>query len=673
MTKKFTIITFIGLLPLLTTAQWNGNPSVAGNPVCTAPTNEEDKISITDGRNGSIVVFSSRANTSTSESVIYVQRITSNGFVAWSFADNPKAITATGQNYLQDVIADGAGGAFIAWESAEEVFIQHINSSGNITWADNGINVSNNTAREHSFARLCLDGSGGIIVTWSSEIYDNVNEVYTYLQVFAQRYNSTGVAQWAAGGVQLSTAAGFRYFSEIVTDGAGGAIIFFIDTRNSTYLPGADEEFPNIDIYAQRISAAGNRLWTDNGADICTETNIQHIEPQRKKRYAVSDGAGGAIVVFEDYRTSNAGTSDLYTQRINSSGTKQWTAAGVFVCVASDYQSVINVVSNGAQGIVVAWHDERSSNERIYAQQVNASGTTLWTTNGVLLSGATNSANYNGHFQPDGLGNYIATWHTNYKPELIKAQKLDATGVVQWTTGGVSVYTNPNSYLSFDPPPNAEVVISENGKAIVTWNENRGGASQTDIYARKLEPNGTLPITLIDFSATSTQGNVLLKWTTANEQNTLDFEIERGSDNIQFTYLGKVDAAGSSSVNKSYQFVDKASLTGTAYYRLKQRDKDGAFTYSPVRIVVFNTGNSLLKLLGNPVYNQAVLQYVSSHSHTAQVRVIDQSGKIVFIKQISIEAGANQIRFATSHLPKGIYEVELVSTKEFQKLRMLKK
>ena len=85
----------------------------------------------------------------------------------------------------------------------------------------------------------------------------------------------------------------------------------------------------------------------------------------------VSDGAGGAIVTWLDLR--NGTHMDIYSQRVDASGVVQWTADGVALCTASDSQADHAIVSDGAGGAIVVWRDRRSGWDEIYAQRVNAS------------------------------------------------------------------------------------------------------------------------------------------------------------------------------------------------------------------------------------------------------------------------------------------------------------
>ena len=83
------------------------------------------------------------------------------------------------------------------------------------------------------------------------------------------------------------------------------------------------------DIMAQRIDASGTVLWTSNGAPVCTASSLQNT-PQ-----LVSDGAGGAIISWEDWRSY--GQPDIYAQRISFNGFTNWTFNGVAICTEPNF------------------------------------------------------------------------------------------------------------------------------------------------------------------------------------------------------------------------------------------------------------------------------------------------------------------------------------------------
>jgi hypothetical protein len=91
-----------------------------------------------------------------------------------------------------------------------------------------------------------------------------------------------------------------------------------------------------------------------------------------------------------------------------------------------------------------------------------------------------------------------------------------------------------------------------------------------------------LPVTLTSFGAQNASTGAQLSWTTASEQNSARFEVQRSLDGASFATVGSVAAAGTSLGARGYQYLDAAAPAGTSYYRLRQVDVDGTSAYSPV-------------------------------------------------------------------------------------------
>jgi hypothetical protein len=116
--------------------------------------------------------------------------------------------------------------------------------------------------------------------------------------------------QWTTDGVPVSTAAFSQYGPQITSDNKGGAIITWYDyrnydTKNSGVLQG-------VDTFAQRISDEGTALWTADGEAIST-ADLHQMYPK-----IVSDGSGGAVIIWEDERSGTA--VDIYAQGISTCG-----------------------------------------------------------------------------------------------------------------------------------------------------------------------------------------------------------------------------------------------------------------------------------------------------------------------------------------------------------------
>lgn len=109
-----------------------------------------------------------------------------------------------------------------------------------------------------------------------------------------------------------------------------------------------------------------------------------------------------------------------------------------------------------------------------------------------------------------------------------------------------------------------------------------------------------LPITLVHFAGTVVDKKVELKWTTASEINNSFFSVERSSDAINWIAQSQVQGAGNSSSLCHYSTSDLNPLAGTSFYRLKQVDFDGRFTYSFLVVIKLNLDAFAFILYPNP-------------------------------------------------------------------------
>jgi len=368
---------------------------------------------------------------------IYSQKPNSNGVNQWT-ANGTAISRASGDHKSPQIVSDGAGGAIITWEESN-IYAQKINSNGEIQWDLNGNAICTESGTQ-KYPQLVNDGVNGTIITW----LDNRDGEY---DIYAQKVNSSGIIQWTANGTVICKANGNQEIPKIVSDGAGGAIITWQDSRNGEY-----------DIYAQKVNSSGEVQWTVNGTTICT-ANGDQLVPQ-----IVSDGAGGAIISWQDIRD---GDYDIYAQKVNSNGDIQWTVNGTVICTANGHQLVPRLIGDGANGTIISWQDIRDGDYDIYAQKVNSSGDIQWTVNGTAICTA-NGDQLVPRLIGDGAGGAIITWQDSIDgADDIYAQKVNSNGVKQWTTYGKAICTANGDQLV------PQLVSDGAGGAIITWDDNR--------------------------------------------------------------------------------------------------------------------------------------------------------------------------------------------------------
>ncbi len=177
-----------------------------------------------------------------------------------------------------------------------------------------------------------------------------------------------------------------------------------------------------------------------------------------------------------------------------------------------------------------------------------------------------------------------------------------------------------------------------------------------------------LPIQLAAFTGDVVEGDVLLRWTTLSETNNKSFSIERSSDGTHFMNVGEVTGAGTTRQKKTYSYEDSFAPYGVLYYRLKQADFDGAYSYSDViRVEIADAGTELIAS-PNPLGDREPMTLRIRHTEmvdmtTVKVHVYDIMGREVPVAVLESEAGKLRIQFAEGH--PGVY-ILTASSKQLQ-------
>jgi glucuronoarabinoxylan endo-1,4-beta-xylanase len=176
------------------------------------------------------------------------------------------------------------------------------------------------------------------------------------------------------------------------------------------------------------------------------------------------------------------------------------------------------------------------------------------------------------------------------------------------------------------------------------------GAEQTTALSLPVILDAVLPVTVSIFTAKANGKNVLLDWETRTEINNSGFAVERSADGSNFGQIGFVKANGNSNAHILYHFTDQSPMKGHNFYRLKQIDINGKFSYSNVKLVKFGA-DPIVTLYPNPVKNELRIDGNGEKLNGTMV-VLDAVGRVVL--QSNINAAEMQ-RIDVSSLAKGIY------------------
>jgi len=189
-----------------------------------------------------------------------------------------------------------------------------------------------------------------------------------------------------------------------------------------------------------------------------------------------------------------------------------------------------------------------------------------------------------------------------------------------------------------------------------------------------------VPVEMLTFTASARNSSIQLLWATASETNNQGFEIQRSiNDNDNFVTVGFVNGNGSSTEINYYSFTDDPQLIGTnqIYYRLKQVDYDGTFSYSDVVSVSYDVPAEFVlnQNYPNPFNPSTTISYFVPKESFVSIKVYDFIGREVTTLVNEIKAtGSYEISFDASNLPSGTYLCTMTSSgySETTKMVLLK-
>lgn len=180
-------------------------------------------------------------------------------------------------------------------------------------------------------------------------------------------------------------------------------------------------------------------------------------------------------------------------------------------------------------------------------------------------------------------------------------------------------------------------------------------------------PTTVLPIELLSFTGYNDRAVNVLNWVTSSEVNSLKFEIEKSLDGSTFEYIGEVMAAGNSTAQLDYSFIDEYPQLGDNYYRLKMIDKDGKFKYSELINIRVKEDNSvvkdgIVKIYPNPTNGMLNVQYQASSEKTLDLSVFDVTGRTVLNRPENVKRGMNIIQINAHQFSKAMYILNLLDS-----------
>ncbi len=326
-----------------------------------------------------------------------------------------------------------------------------------------------NTAGDQAVPKIAAGGDGSTWTAW----FDNRGGSYA---VYAQKLDANGLEAFAHNGLLVSANPQSSSLVDwgICSDGAGGCVLVFTDTR-----AGSD-----LDVYAYRIDGAGTFLWGANGLTLSNNPDFE----SNPKVALLSDGAFGVTWG----RQPSPGPGAIHVQRISAAGVPQFAGDGLqIVGPGTEKPGFSTIAAADAGGCIVGYVRDIAtfaSSRHLRAQKFDAAGNALW--NGGAPLAIYDASVLPIAYQPivlgDGAGGGVFAWHSSVGLYDCWIQRVTAGGTEVHAHNGVQVSTQA-SVQKLDP----SIAIVTGGDVVVAFNKRNGAQNQWATCVQRIDGTGT--------------------------------------------------------------------------------------------------------------------------------------------------------------------------------------
>jgi hypothetical protein len=256
--------------------------------------------------------------------------------------------------------------------------------------------------------------------------------------------------------------------------------------------------------------------------------------------------------------------------------------------------------------------------------------------------------------------------------------KFDSLTVARWNGSAwedANCYSScPSDWLSSQPERTYSGSAAAFGAGTIRSN-TVSSFSPFTLGSIGVYSENPLPVELTTFTVKLVQKTSVVKWTTASEINNNFFTVERSKNGIDFSSLMNVNSRavnGNSTLPLYYDAKDNAPYAGVSYYRLKQTDFDGRYSYSNV-VAINNIEEGTLSVYPNPVKDEVnVLVPEISLTGNARLEIYDVAGKQIRAQAENLSEGITELHFNTSDLSSGVYFISLKTDTQIFNQRIIK-
>jgi len=397
---------------------------------------------------------------------LYAQKLDNGGNLKWQ--ENGIQVGYIPYSIVSDafdVVGDGGSGVIITWmdkndQNLPRIYAQRIDGNGNFVWGENGILISTNTP---DFAgadrpRVIVGADNMPIFLWEDLIGPTRGMI--------KKLDENGNELWNK---QIGRISG-RLTPEISADNNGGAVLVLKEKSILT---------PYYTLWVRRIDLNGQFTWAPNGVEL--SDSLSGIS----RDFFIGNFDNDKYLVIWKEQDIN-----LFAQLLDNSGNKLWSIDGVDLKMKS--AAFIVSINEGQNAIVTAAVNSPNGSD-IIAQIINPNGQILWNDSSGTIHSQQNLLS-TPNAVSDGHGGAILAWSDkglqtdpNFnKEDNIYAQRFDNQGNKLWGVNDVLISNASSKQLT------PSISLVGNSSIVLSWTDYRNGLTNGDIYAQKVNLDGTL-------------------------------------------------------------------------------------------------------------------------------------------------------------------------------------
>jgi hypothetical protein len=300
------------------------------------------------------------------------------------------------------------------------------------------------------------------------------------------------------------------------------------------------------------------------------------------------------------------------------------------------------------------------------------------------------------HQQSRSQDYFIAEYFSSRHPQAggSKGSGLDHVSQAEYwildrgaTSGTPS--TDVNVRLTYDETTRSGLVNSGSELRVARWNgsqwvnqggqgnSNTAGSITTTSQVTNFSPftigsstsANPLPIALLDFDAKPINNTVNIKWSTTSEINNDFFTVEKSVNGTEWMSIGTVKGVGNSEVLTNYNMLDASPVAGVQFYRLKQTDVNGEFTYSSIVPVKFGSAATVgVMIYPMPASTVLNIDLNNDAESNVDITILNTMGQVVLTTTVT----GNAHQLDISNLVSGVYFVEVSTEGTVTKSKLVK-